>query len=91
MGLWKEASGSYKIAADLKDDVIRRQTVSIKALKEKSDVAAAAYQLRLQTAADKAVVLRKEASDILRLESNATDELGLCRAARDLLEKELTQ
>jgi hypothetical protein len=91
MGLWQEAAGSYKIANDLSSDVIRKQTASIKSLKEKSDAERLAYRARLQESMGVASALRRDAEEILRLEAGTTDELGLCRAARDLLEKELTQ
>lgn len=73
-----------------KDEIIRKQTVSIKSLKETSDASRASYHQRLQASMAVASALRRSAEEILKLESNATDELGLCRAARDLLEKELT-
>jgi hypothetical protein len=72
-----------------KDEIIRRQSVSIKSLKEKSDAERLAYRVRLQESMGVASALRRDAEEILRLEAGTTDELGLCRAARDLLEKEL--
>ena len=74
-----------------KDEIIRKQSVSIKALKEKSDAERLAYRARLQESMGVASALRRDAEEILRLDAGTTDELGLCRAARDLLEKELTQ
>lgn len=72
-----------------KDEIIRRQTVSIKTLKEKSDADRLAYRARLQESMGVASALRRDAEELLRLEAGTTDELGLCRAARDLLEREL--
>lgn len=72
-----------------KDEIIRRQTVSIKTLKDKSDADRLAYRARLQESMGVASALRRDAEELLRLEAGTTDELGLCRAARDLLEREL--
>ena len=88
--VWKAAAASYKVANDLSSDIIKRQTVSIKALKEKADASRAAYYQRLQASTIVASSLRQSAESILKLDAGTTDELDLCRAARDLLEKELT-
>ena len=72
-----------------KDAIIRKQTASIKALKEKSDVAKAAYQERLEAGRSAAAAYRVLGNDLLKLDAGTTEELGLCRAARDLLEQEL--
>lgn len=72
-----------------KDEIIRKQSVSIKALKEKSDANTLAYQRRVDAARSSAGKYKDQASAILKLDAGTTEELGLCRAARDLLEKEL--
>lgn len=72
-----------------KDQIIRKQTASIKSLKEKSDANALAYQVRLNAARSSANKYKDEAASLLRLDAGTVDELGLCRAARDLLEQEL--
>lgn len=72
-----------------KDEIIRKQTMSIKSLKAKSDADALAYQARLDTARSTGRRYKDEAASLLKLDAGTTEELGLCRAARGLLEKEL--
>lgn len=84
-----DAATTYRAANLQKDEVIRKQTASIKALKEKSDVAQAAYEQRLEAGRLAAAEYRAEAANLLKLDAGTTDELDLCRAARELLEKEL--
>lgn len=90
MGLWKSAADNYRSANLANESIIKKQTASIKALKEKSDAAKIAYQTRLEAGRSAAAEYRADAKNLLMLDAGVTDELGLCRAARDLLEKELT-
>lgn len=91
MDLWKSATDNYRSANLANQSIIKKQTASIKALKEKSDAAKVAYEKRLEAGRSAAAEYRTEAKNLLMLDVGVADELGLCRAARDLLEKELTQ
>lgn len=89
--LWKDAAHNYRASNQAKDGLLKKQTESIKALKEKSDAARVVYEHRIEVARTRSASYQAEAGEILRLDLGTTDEITQCRAARDLLERELVE
>ncbi len=85
-----DAATTYRTDNLQKDETIRKQSASIKELKARADAQRAAYEQRIQTARATSVSLQERAEALLATPVPVGDELTLCRAARDLLEKELT-
>lgn len=73
-----------------RDRLIATQSAGIDALKAAAAVNEAAYRERLKTVEQIAKTREARAAALMGTTTAAEDELGQCRAARDLLKKELT-
>lgn len=81
---------SYVDALKGRDSIIKAQSASIEAMKATADANRAAYEKALADARLTADGYRGRAEELLKLQA-PEGELAQCRAARDLLEKELTE
>lgn len=81
---------NYTTALDQRDEAIKRQSASIDALKAAADAERVEYDKRLAAAQQAAGAEKDKAASLLAL-SAPEGELAQCRAARDLLEKDLVQ
>lgn len=77
-------------ALDQKDAVIKQQSASVDALATAAQANRSVYNAALQTAAVNARVQKEAAGQLMALTA-PEGELAQCRAARDLLEKELVE
>ena len=73
-----------------RDEIIETQNASILAIKATSDANRDAYRAELSKAAALSGAYQRSADELLKLQS-PDGELAQCRAARDLLEKELVE
>lgn len=89
--LWKDAAHNYRASNQAKDGLLKKQTDSIKALKEKSDAETALYRRLVADSRRKSAAYQAEAGELLRLDLGTADEITQCRAARALLERELVE
>lgn len=85
-----ETLASYAMGLDQRDEAIERQSASIDALRAAAAADRTAYNKRLAAARQEASVEHDKAISLLAL-SAPEGELAQCRAARDLLEKELVE
>ncbi|MGH6746405.1 hypothetical protein [Novosphingobium sp.] len=85
-----ETLTDYATALDQRDEAIKRQSASIDALKAAADAGRVEYDKRLAVAKQAAGAEKDKATSLLAL-SAPEGELAQCRAARDLLEKELVE
>ncbi|MBF7012530.1 hypothetical protein QUC32_23055 [Novosphingobium resinovorum] len=90
ISLLTEATTYYAAAVDQRDEAIKRQSASIDALRAAADADRTAYNQRLAAARQEASVEAGKATSLLALTA-PEGELAQCRAARDLLEKELVE
>lgn len=77
---------AMKLAA--RDALIGRQNDAVAALRDRAEQNRKAYQLAYARADERAKDHDKRAAQLLALQSETEDELGQCRAARDLILKE---
>lgn len=89
--LWKDSAQNYRASNQAKDGLLKKQSDSIKALKERSDAETALYRRLVADSRRKAAGYQAEAGELLRLDLGTTDEITQCRAARYLLERELVE
>ena len=87
---------TQRVAADAaqladRDRLIATQNAGVDALKEAARVNEAVYRERLRAAESMAGAKESRAVQLMNLQTSAEDELGICRAARALLEEELTR
>lgn len=72
-----------------RDVLIDKQNAAVKAIQEARQRDRLEYEKRFAAADARADQLDASATELLNLQSRAADEIGQCREARDLLEREL--